>query len=118
MHYVPEALLSIFSKEFRLETAALVEEDSGNHFQILSKNDYGVCRQELLADMDSYLGVFLLLSFYEEDHIKQKENFYDVEVFCKETDVEFYEDGKFMCAVPASSDIKSDICKILIQTLS
>ncbi len=117
-YFPPEALLSIFSKEFRLETAALVEEDSGNHFQILSKNDYDVCRQELLADMDSYFGVFLLLSFYEEDHIEQKENFYDVEVFCKETDVEFYEDGKFMCAVPASSDIKSDICKTLIQILS
>ena len=117
-YFTPEALLSIFSKEFRLEAAALVEEDCGNHFQILSKNDYGVCRQELLADMDSYLGIFLLLSFYEEDHIEQKENFYDVEIFCKETDVEFYEDGKFMCAVPASSDIKSDICKTLIQILS
>ena len=68
--------------------------------------------------MDAYLGIFLLLSFYEEENIEQKENFYDVEVFCKETEVEFYEDREFRCAVPVSSDIKSDICKTLIQILS
>lgn len=117
-YFLPEALLSTFSKEFRLEAAALVEEDSESHFQILSENDYSACRQELLTDMDSYLGVFLLLSFYEEENIGQKENFYDVEVFCKETEVEFYEDREFRCAVPVSSDIKSDICKTLIQILS
>ncbi|MBS5196035.1 MAG: hypothetical protein KHY93_02595 [Clostridiales bacterium] len=117
-HFPPEALLSTFSKEFLLEAAALVEEDSGNHFQILSENDFSACRQEILADMDSYLGVFILLSFYEEENIEQKENFYDVEVFCKERDIEFYGDGRFMCAVPVSSDIKYDICKTLIQILS
>lgn len=117
-YFLPEALLSTFSKEFRLEAAAVVEEDSGKNFQILSKNDYRVGRQELLASMDAYLGIFLLLSFYEEEKIEQKENFYDVEVFCKETEVEFYEDREFRCAVPVSSDIKSDICKTLIQILS
>lgn len=117
-YFQPEALLSTFSEEFRLEAAALVEQDSGKNFQILSKNGYGASRQELLADMDSYLGVFLLLSFYEEENIEQKRNFYDVEVFCKETEVEFYEDGKFVCIIPISSDIKSDICKTLIQILS
>ena len=117
-YFQPEALLSTFSEEFRLEAAALVEKDSGKNFQILSKNGYGASRQELLSDMDSYLGVFLLLSFYEEEDIEKKENLYDVEVFCKETEVEFYEDGKFVCTVPISSDIKSDICKTLIQILS
>lgn len=117
-YFQPEALLSTFSEEFRLEAAALVEKDSGKNFQILSKNGYGASRQELLSDMDSYLGVFLLLSFYEEENIEQKRNFYDVEVFCKETEVEFYEDGKFVCIVSISSDIKSDICKTLIQILS
>lgn len=61
--------------------------------------------------------IFRHISFYEEENIGQKENFYDVEVFCKETDVEFYEDGNFICTVPVSSDIKSDICQTLIQIL-